>query len=199
MIRRPPKSTLFPYTTLSRSGTLSQPLSETGFPQRQRLQCRRLARIVGPNENHGLAQFDLNVVKAFEVLDSQTCKHCDDGTSVQARSASPSPRMLAAVTLESPYTPPTRCSTVNAAHAMAAAAGMVITHAHRMLAAIPHRTAFIRWMLPTPAIAPAIGCVVETGGPSRVASNTAFAAPVPAQTPLRGRGRVSLPPIVRTI
>src|ERR1039458_4748710 len=199
MIRRPPKSTLFPYTTLSRSGTLSQPLSETGFPQRQRLQCRRLARIVGPNENHGLAQFDLNVVKAFEVLDSQTCKHCDDGTSLQPRSAAPSPRIIAAVILECPYTPPAKCSTVNAAQAIAAAAGIVITQAHRILAAIPHRTACSPVMLDTPAIAPEIACVVETGSPRRVASNTAIAAPVSAQNPLRGRSRVRLPPLVRTI
>jgi hypothetical protein len=60
------------------------PLAETGFPQGERLQGGCLTRIVGPDENHGLAQLDLNVVKAFEVFDSQTSKHCDDSTSLQA-------------------------------------------------------------------------------------------------------------------
>src|ERR1017187_10817585 len=37
------------------------------------------------------------------------------------------------------YTPPTRCSTVNPANAIAAAAGIVITDAQGISAAIPHR------------------------------------------------------------
>ena len=68
-------------------GTFLQPLSETGFPQCERLQRRCLPRIVGTHENHGLAQFDLNVFQAFEVFDPQVRKHCDDGNSLQARSA----------------------------------------------------------------------------------------------------------------
>src|SRR5207248_2100668 len=85
------------------------------------------------------------------------------------------------------------------ASAITAAAGIVITHAHTILVAIPQRTAFIRWMLPTPAIAPAIACVVDTGVPNSVERNTAKAAPVSAQNPLRGFSLVSRAPIVRTI
>jgi len=54
-------------------------------------------------------------------------------------------------------------------------------------------------MLPTPAIAPAIACVVETGTPKWEHKNTDIAAPVSAQKPLRGLRRVSRPPIVRTM
>src|SRR5581483_2384682 len=82
---------------------------------------------------------------------------------------------------------------------MIPAAGIVITQAHTMFVAIPHRTAFMRWMLPTPAIAPAIACVVDTGTPSLDEMKTDTAAPVSAQKPLRGLSRVSLPPIVRTM
>src|SRR5262249_21931471 len=82
---------------------------------------------------------------------------------------------------------------------IAADAGIVITHAHMMLVAIVQRTALVRWMLPTPAIAPAIACVVETGSPRCVEIRTAAAAPVSAQNPLRGLSRVRRPPMVRTI
>src|SRR5439155_1987407 len=84
-------------------------------------------------------------------------------------------------------------------HAIAAAMGMVITQAHMMLVAMPHRTALVRCMLPTPAMAPAIACVVETGWPRYVEIRTATAAPVSAQNPLRGFRRVRRPPMVRTI
>ena len=50
-------------------------------------------------------------------------------------------------------------------HAMVAAAGMVSSQAHMILVAMPQRTAFNRWMLPTPAMAPAMACVVDTGVP----------------------------------
>ena len=73
---------------------------------------------------------------------------------------------------------------------MIAAAGMVSTHAHTMLVAMPQRTAFMRWMLPTPAMAPAMACVVETGRPRCVAAGRRSAAPVSAQNPLRGLSRV---------
>ena len=55
--------------------------------------------------------------------------------------------------------------TQNASIATRADAGMVNIHAHTIFVAIPQRTAFNRWMLPTPAIAPAMACVVETGVP----------------------------------
>jgi len=51
----------------------------------------------------------------------------------------------------------------NESHATVAEAGMVSTHAQRMLVARPHRTALSRCTDPTPAIAPAITCVVDTG------------------------------------
>src|SRR4051794_9531271 len=54
-------------------------------------------------------------------------------------------------------------------------------------------------MLPTPAIAPAMACVVDTGVPIYVDSSTLAAAPVSAQKPLLGLSRVRRPPIVRTI
>jgi hypothetical protein len=63
------------------------------------------------------------------------------------------------------YAKPARCRTTNEIQAMIAAIGMVSTHAPTMFVAIPHRTAFTRLMLPTPTIAPAIACVVETGSP----------------------------------
>lgn len=44
-----------------------------------------------------------------------------------------------------------------------AAAGIVITHAQTISEANPHRTAFSRCTDPTPAMAPATTCVVETG------------------------------------
>ena len=58
-----------------------------------------------------------------------------------------------------------KCSAKYEKYAIVAAAGMVSTHAQTMLVAMPQRTAFIRWMLPTPAMAPAMACVVETGVP----------------------------------
>lgn len=56
-----------------------------------------------------------------------------------------------------------RCRTVKDIQAIPAAAGMVMIHAQTMFLAMPHRTALKRWMLPTPAMDPAITCVVETG------------------------------------
>src|ERR1700722_10947341 len=54
-------------------------------------------------------------------------------------------------------------------------------------------------MEPTPAIAPAMAWVLETGSPSQVAKRIEIAAPVSAQKPLRGWSRVSLVPMVRTM
>jgi hypothetical protein len=68
---------------------------------------------------------------------------------------------------------------------MAAAAGIVRTQAHTMLRATLQRTAFIRCMLPTPRIEPAITCVVETGCFRKVANRIEIAADVSAQNPLR--------------
>src|ERR1700733_3573056 len=82
---------------------------------------------------------------------------------------------------------------------MIAAIGIVITHAPTMLVANPQRTALRRLILPTPTMAPAMACVVETGRPRWVANRTAPAAPVSAQNPLRGLSRVRRAPIVRTM
>ena len=76
---------------------------------------------------------------------------------------------------------------------------MVIAQAHRIRVAIPHRTAFVRRMLPTPAIAPAITCVVDTGFPRSLATRIEIAAAVSAAKPPRGFSCVSLQPIVCTI
>src|ERR1041384_6334842 len=54
-------------------------------------------------------------------------------------------------------------------------------------------------MLPTPAMAPAIACVVDTGTPRCVEISPDAAAPVSAQKPLRGLSRVRRPPMVRTM
>ena len=68
-----------------------------------------------------------------------------------------------------------------------------------MFLAKPHRTALKRWMLPTPAIAPAMTCVVETGCLRNVAQRIDAAAAVSAQKPLRGFRRVNREPMVWTI
>jgi hypothetical protein len=39
------------------------------------LQRRRLPRIVGANKDYGLAEFDLDIFKALEVLDSEASEH----------------------------------------------------------------------------------------------------------------------------
>src|ERR1700722_16523250 len=81
-----------------------------------------------------------------------------------------------------------------------AAAGMVRIHAQRMLVANPQRTAFRRWIEPTPAMAPAVTCVVETGRCAySVANRIEIAAAVSAQNPLRGFRRVRREPMVCTI
>src|SRR5450432_3052279 len=61
------------------------------------------------------------------------------------------------------YTPAAKCSRQKDRNAIVAAAGIVSTQAQIMSVARPQRTAFIRWMLPTPTMAPAMACVVETG------------------------------------
>jgi hypothetical protein len=53
--------------------------------------------------------------------------------------------------------------------------------------------------IPTPLIAPATVCVVETGAPRKVDVNSATAALVSAAKPLTGPSLVIFMPIVRTI
>src|SRR6202171_3449248 len=71
-----------------------------------------------------------------------------------------------------------------------AAAGMVSTQAHTILPATRHLTADSRVVDPTPAIAPVIVCVVETGIPNTVAPNNVIAPAVSAQKPPTGRSLV---------
>src|SRR6267143_715943 len=78
--------------------------------------------------------------------------------------------------------------------ANAAAAGIVKTQAHTILPATRHLTADRRVVDPTPAIAPVIVCVVDTGIPAAVAPNKVIAPAVSAQKPPTGRGETSYPP-----
>ena len=77
--------------------------------------------------------------------------------------------------------PATTRIAAKASAAMPAAAGIVNTQAHTMRRATLQRTARQRWMLPTPAMEPAITCVVETGWRRKVASRIEMAAEVSAQ------------------
>src|SRR5947207_14163281 len=77
-----------------------------------------------------------------------------------------------------------------------AAAGMVRIQAHSILPATRHLTADSRVVEPTPAIAPVIVCVVETGIPRNVAPNNVAEPAVSAQNPPTGRSFVIFDPIV---
>ena len=77
--------------------------------------------------------------------------------------------------------------------------GMVSSQAQPMFSAIRHRTAESLRREPTPAIAPAIVCVVLTGMPPCVARNRVAAPAVSAANPPTGLRRVMRCPIVRTI
>src|SRR5258708_5972305 len=77
-----------------------------------------------------------------------------------------------------------------------AEAGMVRIQAHTMFVATPQRTALKRWMEPTPEMAPAVTCVVETGRGNFVAGRMDSAAAVSAQKPLLGFSRVRRLPMV---
>src|SRR5689334_11084939 len=78
------------------------------------------------------------------------------------------------------------CRTSSDTAPTSAAAGIVSTQAHTMFVASPQRTALRRWMDPTPTIAPAMTCVVETGTFVYVAKMIDSAAAVSAQNPPRG-------------
>src|SRR6266852_4079280 len=87
----------------------------------------------------------------------------------------------------------------NAIAAKIAAAGMVKTQAQRIRPATRHLTADRRVVDPTPAIAPVIVCVVDTGIPKSVAPNKVKAPAVSAQKPPTGRSLVIFEPIVWTM
>src|SRR6266436_6334417 len=80
--------------------------------------------------------------------------------------------------------------------ANAAAAGIVKTQAHTILPATRHLTADRRVVDPTPAIAPVMVWVVDTGIPAAVAPNNVIASAVSAQKPPTGRNLVILERIV---
>src|SRR5256885_9836454 len=48
MIRRPPRSTLFPYTTLFRSGSAPRPRRDVGRPVRPQAPLQHLEQLRGP-------------------------------------------------------------------------------------------------------------------------------------------------------
>ncbi len=66
---------------------------------------------------------------------------------------------------------------------MTAEQGMVSIHAQTMPPATPQRTRRVPRVEPTPAMAPVMVCVVETGIPSAVAMNSVIAPPELAQKP----------------
>src|SRR5665213_2586595 len=80
-----------------------------------------------------------------------------------------------------------------------AAQGMVSTQAQTISRALPQRTALRLCVEPTPAIAPAMAWVVETGRPRKVGKRIEMAAPVSAQKPPHGLRRVRPEPMVLTI
>src|SRR5436190_24352275 len=71
-----------------------------------------------------------------------------------------------------------------------AAAGIVKTQAQTIRPATRHFTADRRVVDPTPAIAPVIVCVVDTGMPNIVAPNKVIAPAVSAQKPPTDRSLV---------
>src|SRR6187200_1472698 len=83
--------------------------------------------------------------------------------------------------------------------AIAAAAGMVSTHAQTMRPATPHFTAENLLAEPTPTIEPVMVCVVDTGMPNAVAPKRVIAPAVSAQNPPTGCSLTILVPIVLTI
>src|SRR5216683_4849937 len=87
----------------------------------------------------------------------------------------------------------------NAIAANVAAAGIVKTQAQIIRPATRHLTADRRVVDPTPAIAPVIVCVVDTGMPASVAPNKVTAPAVSAQKPPTGRSLVIFEPIVWTM
>src|SRR5512147_2836907 len=82
---------------------------------------------------------------------------------------------------------------------MAAARGIVRTHAQTIRPATPHLTAERRFVAPTPTIAPVIVWVVETGMPDSVAPTSVRAPAVSAQKPPNGWSFVIRVPMVFTI
>jgi hypothetical protein len=66
------------------------------------------------------------------------------------------------------------------------AAGIVISHAIRMLTAVIHRTPRIRFAAPAPMMAEETTCVVLTGNPDKLAEYMIMAALKSAAKPLAG-------------
>src|SRR5581483_140426 len=83
--------------------------------------------------------------------------------------------------------------------AMNAEPGMVKSHAQTMLPATPQRTALKLRAEPTPTIEPVIVCVVDTGIPRPVATNSVIAPLAEAQKPPTGLSLVMRMPMVLTM
>src|SRR5437764_5044167 len=84
-------------------------------------------------------------------------------------------------------------------HEMTNAPGMVRIHAHTTRPATPHLTAEMRWVVPTPTMAPVIVCVVDTGMPAWAVKNRVAAAAASALMPPTGWSFVIRAPMVWTI
>lgn len=82
---------------------------------------------------------------------------------------------------------------------IAAQTGKVSTQAKTILPATPQRTEDLPRATPTPAIAPAIVCVVDIGVPRPIAMKMVMAPPSSAQAPCVGRIAVIREPIVCTM
>ena len=84
--------------------------------------------------------------------------------------------------------------------AISAETGTVKIHAHKIFAAIPHfKLEKLVVTAPTPMIAVAIVCVVDTGIPPQVAKNRVKAPPDSAEKPPTGFNLVIFMPMVFTI
>src|SRR5206468_1187998 len=84
-------------------------------------------------------------------------------------------------------------------HEMTNAPGMVRIHAHTTRPATPHLTAEMRWVVPTPTMAPVIVCVVDTGMPAWAVKKRVPAAADSAAKPPTGWRRVIFEPMVLTM
>jgi len=77
--------------------------------------------------------------------------------------------------------------------------GIVNIHAQTIVPATPQRTAVMRFVVPTPTMAPVMVWVVLTGIPAKEAPMMVMAAAVSAQKPPIGRSFVIFVPIVLTM
>src|SRR2546429_1923737 len=88
MIRRPPRSTLFPYTTLFRSSTAKRPVAPlptqlhilSAFPSRMRPSDRKSTRL---NSSHGYISYAVFCLKKKKIADlAMSVLHSGDRVAV---------------------------------------------------------------------------------------------------------------------